>query len=360
MNGYVLCGICGDKTDLHSTLVAREQFICPGCFSTHHQQCNLCRNWQVKSAISMQDNEPICSSCSSHLIRGHWSRPKNWFHGSGPLFFGVELEVDDDGDKRKVTTAYETIAYRIQRDFRKLVYVEVDTSLKRGLEFIFHPFSWEWYKANENVFKEFLTAIKSYNFRSFKTETCGMHVHITEKAIQPLTQYKMAHFIFENPEFCLAISRRTRARLDKQALCHVENTGKNILDNVKAAMTWLAKYDVAKGVKGAKKKVAFSRSEELDMYMTYISHIPRKLGLNFVGNGMGQLPPKTLEFRIFQGTTDYGYFAGNLEFCKAVVDFCNTSSLQELGVPQFREFIKNKFPYLEKAVAIALNEPVVG
>lgn len=189
--------------------------------------------------------------------------------GAGPLFFGAELEV-------------EAINGHSCRDRADCVMsfcdawacAKHDGSLNNGFEIVSRPMEYEmtlrrWLKLLNVGFR---------NLRSWKTSSCGMHVHVSRR---PLTQLQIAKM--------LVFINSPRAEKLVTAVAGRYSTGYSRVKNKQ----W---RDARGGY----------NSDRYEM-------------VNLQNDN-------TVEFRIFKGTLSPFGFARNLQFVKAMVDFTAPAS----------------------------------
>ncbi len=157
----VQCPVCGLSNLSEDTLNCRcgVENLCRSCQQARHSDCN--------NAVK---------------IRNYSYKPPPKFTGEGPLFLGVELEVDT-GRKREGRTHEwarnpSGILDKIGElsDDNKLFYLKGDASLGNGFEIVTHPCSLDYHR-QEFPCEELLEAVKEIGLQSHNTNTCGLHVH---------------------------------------------------------------------------------------------------------------------------------------------------------------------------------------
>jgi hypothetical protein len=93
------------------------------------------------------------------------------------LTFGHELEVQH---KRNNETLNKHAA-EVSKD--GFWYCKNDSSIGHGFEAVSHPFSWGWLKKNaEKVIKPKMEYLSKVGFRSWQTDCCGLHIHMSRDA----------------------------------------------------------------------------------------------------------------------------------------------------------------------------------
>lgn len=103
------------------------------------------------------------------------------FHGSDAngLYLGFELEVESNGDRytydRMAAQARHTLEDRTNRG-----YLKSDGSLNYGFEIVSQPHTLE--ELQQNFPWDVVLELQKEGFRSWDTDTCGFHVHVSRKA----------------------------------------------------------------------------------------------------------------------------------------------------------------------------------
>lgn len=294
------------QCDWYSDAYLEEHtFICEACDRRYHNDgygtdglCDECHAERDSDEDDDDDDDGECDNRRDpYRIRGYTDRAANHFtpEGKGPLFFGIELEVEaKKGDPvMQARLAYEQLGF----DY---VTMKSDGSLsENGFEIVTRPDTAEVHKRKFAKFLE--TASKTMT--SWNNGRCGMHIHATRDAMSQLQLGKL--LVWLNHEANVPIIKLIAGRsLDR----------------------W-AKTEYGKKASDAKK---FSH----DRYVT----------LNVSG--------PTAELRIFRGTLKSESFLKNLEFYEALIEFTAPAKhrLSDMEKPQpfFRFIIANakKYPNL--------------
>ncbi len=153
MNDLYTCANCGRQFPIFSMLCCGEDMLCGSCadeLTTVCDECgerfyidseddrsddtlNLCRRCFERDyttcercgrVIHREDahyfagsDQYLCAACydkanTQELIHDYGYKPEPEFHGKGPRFFGVELEIDGGGTDGNVAKALLGIANR--------------------------------------------------------------------------------------------------------------------------------------------------------------------------------------------------------------------------------------------------------
>jgi hypothetical protein len=181
-------------------------------------------------------------------------------------------------------------------------YFKNDGSLSNGFEIVTHPMTISYiHQHKEDVFKKMLNALINNRYRSYDSDTCGMHVHLSKKSFGTWQLYRFIKFFVDNKEFVTAISQRKIDNLNRWATIEEESTDAIIYK--------------------AKKKSGNHR---------------RYVAINLQND-------KTIELRIFRGTLNYQSFMKNIEFCYALFNF--TRDCKDITLVAFKEYISNSSEY---------------
>ncbi|MFD9547958.1 hypothetical protein ACFWBG_11285 [Nocardia salmonicida] len=136
--GGFVCGICAhqlydqcfqcERYTLHSRYVVGNQRACPECAQLQ-RSCRDCG--------TLISGRRGCDRCADpHALWNYSYRPDPIFHGTGPLFLGLELEVivPDDRFDDAIATATDSLG--------SLGYLKRDSSIRpSGFEIVCHPMS---------------------------------------------------------------------------------------------------------------------------------------------------------------------------------------------------------------------------
>ncbi len=267
------CSICGTTHPLSELYEMDESLLCPACLTAHTVVCHHCgrRIWRDDDAgdddtplceschdnyylrctecgrviheddanYPYDDDRPYCDDCApsdSHSIHSYDYKPYPVFHGDPPRYFGVELEVDDAGETTDRADAILVIANRRAEN----AYCKHDGSLHDGFEIVTHPMSLE-YHLTEMPWKEVLHRAIEMGFLSHQAETCGLHIHVSRKALgdtyeeQESTIARILYFFEANWTELLKFSRRTQRQLEQWARRYgYKDEPKKILDSAKS------------------------------------------------------------------------------------------------------------------------------
>ncbi len=307
---YRECVNCGDICSFDDMVLWHSHYYCNNCFESYFAYCENCDEYYLAGEIHWSSEEQchLCERCMDR-IEGHQIienlhsynyRPCfNFYLGKyektiseKKLFFGIELEVEkSSGDIKKETD-----------NLPEFVFAKEDGSLYNGFEIVSHPATYQWLKENADKWLKILT-ISKRGFISFKTDSCGIHIHLSKNYFGTWHLYRLLKFFYENPEFILKISQRNKSNLNQWATLDKvvdENKGRDLIYK-------------AKNKNG--------------------NH-ERHCAVNLQN-------PDTIEIRIFRGTLNPLSFWKNIEFLQALVNYTFETPSRYVNVASFLDYVKN-------------------
>ena len=215
----------------------------------------------------------------SDIIKSYHSTAKNKFVGVGDYFLGVELEMEMN-DYGKKNLVYKEL-HRLLHTNKNFV-LERDGSLNYGFELITQPHTYEKLLKTLKVVEEIPNV-------SAKSSRCGMHVHISKKAFKEELEQGTLILI------CMHLQNYFKKFSERKSydFCRLYLRGATFSD----IDSW--------------NKVFSNRSE-------------RRMFVNLTNNN-------TVEFRIFQGSTDYKNIVANVQMV-IILQKLVRNILLELGI----------------------------
>ena len=215
----------------------------------------------------------------SNIIKSYHSTAKDKFIGTGDYFLGVELEMEMN-DYSKKNMVYKEL-HRLLHTNKNFV-LERDGSLNYGFELITQPHTYEKLLTTLKVVEEIPNV-------SAKSSRCGMHVHISKKAFKEELEQGTLILI------CMHLQNYFKKFSERKSydFCRLYLRGATFSD----IDSW--------------NKVFSNRSE-------------RRMFVNLTNN-------QTVEFRIFQGSTDYKTIVANVQMV-VILQKLVRNILLELGI----------------------------
>ncbi len=362
MREEYICGFCGEVLTENEVFTFDEKIMCQSCLDENTRICDHCntRIWNEDDAgddnttlchrchdyyythcedcgrLIHNDNAyyvdegdyPYCRECYDKLqkqsIKPYSYKPEPIFYGSGNLFYGVELEVDNGGEDKDNAQKLLDIANKDE----EIIYCKHDGSINYGFEIVSHPMTLDYHTNNMNWLEVFHKAVE-LQYRSHNTSTCGLHIHINRSAFgkdydtQERAIGRIVYFVEKHWNELVKFSRRT-------------------LDNLNH---WSAKYATISNT-----------TEE-----TYKKAKDKRMG-RYVAVNLENCD--TIEFRLFRGTLRYKTFIATLQLVDEICYWAIKLSDMEMEEMSWSDFVSKILPkkpelieYL-KAKRLYINESI--
>ena len=324
------CDRCGDRIWRNNSVGDSDTVLCEDCFDEYYHHCADCGRLIHNDDTYYADDdseEPYCCNCiDSHRggIQSYYYKPAPIFHGDGPRYLGVELEIDDGGEYGSTAEKLMAIGNRAADN----IYIKHDGSLNEGMEIVTHPMTLTYHR-QQMPWQEIAQKALELGYYSHRAETCGLHVHVNRNSFgeteeeQEEAIARILFFVENHWNELLRFSRRTKRQLEK----------------------WASRY----GRKDSPKEVLDSAKKSCAGRYTCVNLT------NY----------DTIEFRIFRGTLKTNTLIATLEL---VEELCSVAvSLSDEGMAEltWTEFVSklspNKYPELIqylKERRLYVNEPV--
>lgn len=336
---YFLCGKCGTIHPIEE-LAEGYETLCKKCFDIHSTACPHCgkrimreRGFYIFGQVYCKEcaNNPKlfteCACCGvvlpidkakhleERLLCGYCYQVSTDYKGAilpyhhlyftafrgnkDDLHMGVELEIDKGGQlDRHARTIWKTLG-------QYNAVMMQDGSLNNGFEIVSAPATYEAHK-NEIRWEEAMDKAIDLGYRSHKTTTCGLHVHVDRAYFKPMPRKvyedKFAMLFGNNADWIKAFSRRTSWNY-----CQIEY-GAEQKTTVEDAKKGICK---AKPYKGASHRVA----------VNYGTNKP------------------TIEIRVFRGTLKYSTFLATLQFVQMFCDFVKHTDFEDIPTINLAQFV---------------------
>jgi hypothetical protein len=208
-------------------------------------------------------------------------------------FMGFELEVE--AGNASLGDGIDVIQEHLGSE-ENYVYLKGDGSLDCGFEIVSHPATLASHKSRH--LGEALKGLSDLGFRSWRTNTCGIHVHVSRAGFSnPSHVWKFTHFIVDNKQAMVKLAGRDSER-------------------------W-ANFNLDGYTSGGVK----SRAKGANFYNRYEA-------INF-GNA------RTLELRFFKGSLRVERLLSALELTEGAVEYTRNLTTKDVmgGGLDFRSFV---------------------
>ena len=187
-------------------------------------------------------------------------------------------------------------------------YAKSDGSLSHGVEYVSHPGTLQFWREHNFGW------IRKKGFTSYDTDSCGLHIHVSRAPVSCLTTYKLLNFFMKHPGYIHKISRRKKVNLER----------------------WAALDDS----KGVVLKKAWGDKGTTTRYMA-----------------LNVEPPKTLEFRLFRGTTEPGSILRNVGWTAGLIYYARDAEIETMAPAGFATWLqRDGAKFLGKKLADDVRE----
>lgn len=348
---HTLCDTCVDACAMCGAVAAPDRGMCPDCYgrtfecsdcsrptydddgvSVNEGDYHVCRDCYERAYCSCdvcgrtlpheRFPDPCAETCdtcaydddddgsTSSRIHSYTYKPYPEFHGSGPMFFGLEIETERADSSVRIGDMAERVADLLG----SVAYLKHDGSLEQGFEIVTHPGSLDYWRSSDRL-RDALADLRSSGWRSWNTSTCGLHVHVSRTAFTSRAHlFAFALFFYRNRDQVARFSGRRAAALDR----------------------WASLNDHAIGSTSYYRLIDKVNGSECGVRYTAVNLANRD----------------TVEIRVFRGTLDHTSVMGAIELLAALVRFTGrlTSSDVRAGRLTWDEFIRStsadEFPSL--------------
>ncbi|MFP4047978.1 MAG: hypothetical protein ACLFT4_09520, partial [Bacteroidales bacterium] len=302
---YAECDYCGRLINRHAEYYMipdtgryTGDLLCDRCYEEMYTSCDNCgEELDREEALIGNAGQPLCTMCyeeedqNDHRIIAYHCFEGDWkFHGNGPRFYGLEIEIEARHDIEESADAV-----RDNFNSNEVIMMEDGSISGDGFEIITHPADLE----NVRKFAERLGNLTD-TCKGFHAKSCGMHIHFNKKSVSELQLAKFLLFFANNKEFIEFIGQRPQTEYWKH-----ENVD-SITDKIKNPSS-------------------YERYEAINL-----------------GND------KTIEVRVFQSNLRTDRVMKNVLFIESLLQFCNEFKLENMSKDKYKEFlIKNHNKYKE-------------
>lgn len=184
--------------------------VCTGCRDGYYSYCDDCDEWYGDDDFHEcpppeQCDCGDCGECNADgLIRSYSYKPYPEFHGNGPLYLGLECEVNTGSN------SIREVAEFVSSRLGGLAYLKSDSSIRGGgFEIVTHPMSYE-YALESFPWDMWFELRNRFNMRN--TTDCGIHVHISRAGFSgPAHFYRWLKFFHRNADQVQRVARRSDA-----------------------------------------------------------------------------------------------------------------------------------------------------
>ena len=302
----VLCNNCGTRIWKDENAGTEDEPLCQHCYDRYYVTCVRCGHIMYEDDACYEPGDsdsPYCESCyeARHhaYIHDYYYKPVPVFYGTGPRYFGVELEIDEAGESDSAAAQILRVGNHSGNEH---IYCKHDGSLEDGFEIVSHPMSLD-YHLHSMPWAEVLAKARELGYTSHQARTCGLHVHLSREAFgssemqQDACIARILYFFEKHWEELLKFSRRTPRQLER----------------------WAARYGYKEHPKDILSHAKDSRSNRYTcVNLTNVD---------------------TVELRVFRGTLKLNTFIATLQLVDRIFDVALCLSDDELKAMSWTTFV---------------------
>lgn len=204
---------------------------CDDCVEFNAFYCSECERYYAANCMSETDSSlcEYCNPSNQEQLTGeisNWRAPRGVlsysyrpapcflpYFDAATIYYGFELEIESHGNDcgEAANRINNTLGY---------TYAKHDGSLSDGLEIVSHPATLEYHLSKKAVYKELFEALRKDGFRSHSDGTCGLHVHISLKAMEAANPFAVHNMLILYDRFWdnfVKLSRRRPRQLSDWA-----------------------------------------------------------------------------------------------------------------------------------------------
>ena len=237
----VTCEHCGDRIWTDDNAGSDSMPLCNSCYDDYYTTCECCGRIIHRDYANYDDEDDYayCDRCyeerQQSSIHEYNYKPNPIFYGYSKRYFGVELEIDEGGKNSDNADTLLGIGNRIAEH----IYIKSDGSLSDGMEIVTYPMSLRYHK-EKMPWADIMRSAIRMDYRSHKTSTCGLHVHVNRTAFgstretQDECVSRVLYFVEHHWLELLKFSRRTEYQMNRWAARYgYKNSPKEILEDAK-------------------------------------------------------------------------------------------------------------------------------
>ncbi|MFI6958607.1 hypothetical protein ACIBJI_34715 [Nocardia sp. NPDC050408] len=193
---YTTCDDC-DRLAIDTYRVDSGNRVCASCLDENYHDCAECFNVIAYDDIYCRD----CARPEHDAVHYYDYKPDPDFHGEGPLFLGLELEIKtpDARFRDAVDTAVDHLG--------DLAYLKEDSSIRPcGFELVTHPMSFDY--ARTRFPWPLLNRLRSLG--CYTDTNVGIHIHVSRDGFDsPAHAYRWLKFVYRNQTQVTTLARRS-------------------------------------------------------------------------------------------------------------------------------------------------------
>lgn len=234
------CERCDDGVDRDDTYSVGDELWCRGCYEDNTFYCDSCEtSYSNRYDYSSVGDSTICENCYSDscyycddcnenffddspcdcreaisgrpcrcraVVHDYNCKPPVTFKGNPKhgVYLGFELETVINGD-------YSTASNYASTNLQGIAMLKHDGSIgSEGFEIVTEPHSHLEYRENSKILWDTIETLRAdYGARSWDTETCGLHIHISRAGFSSGAHtHRFLSLVYKNSEMMMKFAGR--------------------------------------------------------------------------------------------------------------------------------------------------------
>ncbi len=233
------------STDSDSWYTVSDEMWCEGCWENNSFYCERCEDnfnddrvswnevngnrwceyccsdyatWCEGCDEYFDDDAGMCPNCERvGIVHDYNYKPNAVFHGDTKtgLYMGFELEMELNAIGRVEYNEAATLVTEIEQ--ANIAYLKRDGSIfGNGFELVTHPHTLGAYENASDLWEYIETLRTTYKARSWDTESCGLHVHVSRAAFKSGAHtHRFLALIYKNPKEMMKLAGRQNSKYAK-------------------------------------------------------------------------------------------------------------------------------------------------
>ena len=203
------CENCCESSSESTTYVG-DTPLCESCFSDSCYYCDDCdESYHNDYPCDCRESDSVEGKCcrayrSSGTIHDYSCKPAPIFKGASKhkMYLGFELETE--------LPHVDTGARFASGSLLGTAYLKHDGSISSGFEIVTHPHTHQEYRDNSaTLWNTIETLRKDYDARSWDTDTCGLHIHLSRNGFSSGAHlHRFIAFVYHNAPYMMKFAGR--------------------------------------------------------------------------------------------------------------------------------------------------------
>lgn len=213
-NRAFYCESCSESyPSSYDSYYVQGTTYCQGCYEDNCYYCDECNDdfsdgYPCDCRQDSNDSSPSGCHCNNCTVHEYSCKPLPIFHGESKqdLYMGFELECQINND-------YSGASHYASTNLAEnsVAILKSDSSIGRnGFEIVTQPHTHAQYRDKSDKLWQIIDTLRrNYQARSWDTDTCGLHIHISRKGFSsPAHLHRFLAFIYKNAEVMMKFAGR--------------------------------------------------------------------------------------------------------------------------------------------------------